>query len=151
MFKKVASLIFMAIILLGGAFAPPRAQAAPNIPVGDEARLLSIPAAAFRPDQDGYTYANSGYRLFHLSRDGSCTVCYAQYYAPLHLPHGAVITAITAYIADENAAFGGTVSLIEVDLLTGTVSTWVTSVASPVGIKLGYTPYTQSGLSHLVG
>ncbi len=113
-------------------------------------RLITIPAAAFRPNQKGYTYINPGYLLEHSSFGGICPSCEAYYFAPVHLPHFAVITGLTAYIQDNNPTKTASVDLVEANLVAGSVSAWIGTVSSPVGINSGFTYYSLAGLAQTV-
>jgi len=146
MFKKVAIVILLLFFVCTNA-SPTRS--APERKVG-RPRTLSVAAAAFRPDQDGYTFQNLGYMVLHNSFNGSCSGCTSYYYAPVHLPHGAVITGMTALLYDPDAVKSATLYLIETNLATGSVSSWIASVATPAGTNGGFTPYSINGLSNEV-
>ena len=60
----------------------------------------SIPAAAFRPKEDGYDFTNAGNQLTN-NDDAS-----DNYYAAVQLPHGATVTRMTFYWRDESSANG---------------------------------------------
>jgi hypothetical protein len=146
MIKKIGTLLFLAAFLFCSTGKAQNVSAGGG---GGTPRVITIPAAAFRPNQDGYTYDNAGYWLKHSSFGGICpSGCDATYYAPVHLPHTAIITGMTAYIEDNNPAYHATVDLMEGVLANGSVSfPYIASVSSPAGINSGFTPYSQSGLS----
>ena len=63
---------------------------------------ISVPAAAFVPTHYLVDYTNGGHWLYlnTLSVDGD------EFYAPLHLPHGATVTKLTlSYYDDGSGAF----------------------------------------------
>jgi hypothetical protein len=74
--------------------------AAPNLP---EAALttsyLSLPAAAFTPQDSTFVYENHGRYLRHSSQSGLDN--FGAYYAAVELPQGATITQMTFYFKDE--------------------------------------------------
>jgi hypothetical protein len=144
MIKKTITLLFLAMFLFCSMESVQNVSAGGG---GGMFRVMTIPAAAFRPQQDGFTYNNSGYWLQHTSFGGICPSCEAIYFAPVHLPHWAVITGLTAYIDDNNATKAATVDLVEANLATGTVSSWVAAVSSPTGTNSDFTPYSVSGLA----
>jgi hypothetical protein len=86
---------------------------------------VSIPAAAFRPREEGYDFTNRGNQL---SNDDNIS---DQYYAPVQLPHGAAVTKMTFYYSDSSANYAS-VSLRRIDLPGGGSTTMasVTSVGS---------------------
>lgn len=147
MIKKMAIMILLAAFLFSSTESvhPASEGGGGGIP-----RVLSIAAAAFRPEMKGYTYNNTGFWLEHTSFDGSCQSCEAFYYAPVHLPHNAVITGLTAEMYDHHASRSGNVRLIEADLATGLGSTWIATVSSPVGTSAGFTPYSDTEKNQLV-
>jgi hypothetical protein len=146
MIKRITTLFFLATFLFCSTGRMQNVSAGGG---GGVPRVITIPAAAFRPNQDGYTYDNAGYWLKHSSFGNICpSGCDATYYAPVHLPHTAIITGLTAYIEDNNTTYHATVDLMEGVLANGSVSfPYIASVSSPVGINSGFTPYSQSGLS----
>ncbi len=113
-------------------------------------RVLSVAAAAFRPNQDGYEYDNAGYLVQHISFGNLYPDSSAYYFAPVHLPHDSIVTGLTAYLADNHPTKSGSVELIETALATGSVSTYVASVASPAGISSDFTPYSVVSANKLV-
>lgn len=70
---------------------------------------VSVPAAAFRPWEDGYDYENRGRSLKNM--DGNSD----NYYAPVQLPHGATVTKLTFYWNDTSTANDGRAVLRRVD------------------------------------
>ncbi len=66
---------------------------------------VSLPAAAFRPAYGGYDFHNAGIRLDNV--DGSSDF----YFAPVQLPHGATVTRLSFYYADDSATGGGVAEL----------------------------------------
>lgn len=83
---------------------------------------VSIPAAAFRPREDGYDFTNRGTQV---SNDDSAS---DQYYAPVQLPHGATVTKMTFYYSDSSPS-NADASLRRTDLPSGG-STTMASVTS---------------------
>lgn len=61
---------------------------------------VSVSAAAFRPQVDGYDFYNNGIRV--TNQDGLSD----NYYAPVQLPHGAVVTRMTFYWGDSSTSDG---------------------------------------------
>jgi hypothetical protein len=147
MIKKITTLLLLATFLFCSTERVQNVSAGGG---GGMPKVIVIPAAAFRPNQDGYTYNNAGYLLEHSSFGGICPSCESTYFAPVHLPHWAVITGLTAYIADYNATKHGTVELAEANLANNSVSSWIGTVSSPAGTNSNFTPYSQSGLSQVV-
>lgn len=143
MIKKIANVLFLAAFLFYSTVSVQTVSAGGG---GSWDRVMSIAAAAFRPNQDGYTYDNAGYWLEHTSFGGICPSCEAIYFAPVHLPHNAVITGLTAYLADSNATKSAHVDLVEANLATGNVSSWIGTVSSPAGTNSDFTAYSLSGL-----
>jgi len=66
----------------------------------------SVPAAAFIPRLDTTTYVNEGYTLFGFGG----TAPY-EFHAPVSLPQGATVTAVTFYWKDGSASGDGTLRL----------------------------------------
>ncbi|MBN1148646.1 MAG: hypothetical protein JXA78_15410 [Anaerolineales bacterium] len=62
---------------------------------------ISLPAAAFQPMMNGYSYANDGSYLWGQNSSSDT------YVAPLYLPHGARITRITFYWYDSDSSLDG--------------------------------------------
>jgi hypothetical protein len=62
---------------------------------------VSVPAAAFRPQEDGYDFTNFGGALRNNDGDSD------RYYAPVQLPHGATVTEMTWYWYDTSATTDG--------------------------------------------
>ncbi|MFX1263433.1 MAG: C25 family cysteine peptidase, partial [Promethearchaeota archaeon] len=67
---------------------------------------LSIPAAAFRPYEDGYDYQNHARFLKHLHSPGGGTAN-GWYLAPVFLPHGAKVTKMTFHYYDTTIGIEG--------------------------------------------
>lgn len=86
---------------------------------------VSIPAAAFRPREDGYDFTNRGNQLSNDDNGSD------QYYAPVQLPHGATVTKMTFYYSDSSTS-NASASLRRIDLPSGGYTTMasVTSVGS---------------------
>ncbi len=61
---------------------------------------LSLSAADFQPQVDGYDFSNTGQRLQNV--DGSSD----NYIAPVQLPHGATVTRLTFYWRDTSSSNG---------------------------------------------
>jgi hypothetical protein len=146
MVKKMTTLLLLVILL---SWSTERVQNVFAGGGGGERRVISIPAAAFRPSENGFTYYNRGYWLTHTSGAG-WSFTESVYFAPVHLPHWAAITGLTAYIADENPTKSATVDLVEANLATGTVSSWIASVSSPAGTSSYFEPYSISGIYQVV-
>jgi hypothetical protein len=58
--------------------------------------VLTVPAAAFTPYEDGYAFFNFGWILSHNS-GGTLPDQRGWYLAPVHFPHGATVTKMTFY------------------------------------------------------
>lgn len=109
--KKISVVLYIAAalaILLGstsGALTAPLPNKPANTTVAAAAgtSVLSIPAAAFRPFEDGYDYQNDGRYLVHLHSPGGGTAN-GWYLAPVHLPQGATITRMTFYFYDDSTS-----------------------------------------------
>lgn len=71
---------------------------------------VSIPAAAFRPKQDGYDFRNLGYQLIPENATSE------YYYAPVQLPHGATVTKMTFYWYDSSSSNNGEAILYQNNL-----------------------------------
>ncbi len=69
---------------------------------------LSIPAAAFQPAIDGNDYENHGRFLKRLSAGASGS---GHYLAPVQLPHGATVTAVTFHWYDAVSGLFGSAEL----------------------------------------
>ena len=94
---------------------------------------ISIPAAAFRPQEDGYDFRNIGTQV--INNDGDSD----QYNAQVQLPHGATVTKITFYYSD-NSSSDASVSLRRTSITSGG-STTMASITSQ-GSGLGHTETT---------
>jgi hypothetical protein len=81
-----------------------------------ETGYVSIPAAAFRPRQDGYDFRNLGTQL--INDDGNSDY----YVAPVQLPHGATVTKMTFYYSDSSAS-NASASLRRTNLSSGLFDT----------------------------
>ncbi|RLC76864.1 MAG: hypothetical protein DRI61_12535 [Chloroflexi bacterium] len=64
---------------------------------------VSVPAAAFRPQADGYDFTNFGNRLINNNDISDF------YNAPVQLPHGATVTKMTFYWYDTSSDNGSVV------------------------------------------
>jgi hypothetical protein len=84
-------------------------------PAATKTSYLSIPAAAFRPVQDGYDFENQGYKL--QNNDGPSFL----YFAPVELPHDATIVNIKFFWHDYSTN-DGEVVLMRSYLFTDTQS-----------------------------
>ena len=97
----------MGVLLAVLLWTIPTVAAQPAAPVGEtpsdtgtgNTLILTIPAAAFTPFEDGYDYENHGRYLKHLHSAGGGTER-GWYYAPVQLPHGAEVTKFTFYWYD---------------------------------------------------
>lgn len=76
---------------------------------------LAIPAAAFRPHEDGYDFQNDGRYLHHFHSQGGGDHD-GWYLAQVHLPDGARVTKMTFYYADANDTSDGIAKLQRSDL-----------------------------------
>ncbi|RMF45184.1 MAG: hypothetical protein D6755_08370 [Anaerolineae bacterium] len=92
---------------------------------------VSIPAAAFRPYVDGYSFTNSGPSLTPSNASSS------NYLAEVQLPHGATITRFTFYWTD-GATLNGAASLYRINL-DGTESIMASAATSGGGPGSGTT------------
>lgn len=79
--------------------------------------IISIPAAAFRPYEDGYDFENHGRHLIHKYSPGN-SLANGWYLAPLHLPDGVSIKRLTFHW-DENTTVPGVARLQRTRLGTG--------------------------------
>jgi hypothetical protein len=89
---------------------------------------LVVPAADFTADSNGRTWFfgfNSAY-IYPNSASGYCGI------APLYLPQGATITAFTAYVYDNDASYGVSVSLYPKQLGSTTIATASADVSSSI-------------------
>lgn len=77
------------------------------------ARIV-VPAAAFTPQEDGYVYTNYGSRLIPGDNNSG------DYYAPVYLPQGAIVTRMIFYWYDTSTDNEGMASLRRAPLTTGT-------------------------------
>lgn len=71
---------------------------------------ISIPAAAFNPAENGYTFSNVGNTL--IPGDASSF----SYLAPAQLPQGATVTKVTFHWADGSIDADGYATLYQIDL-----------------------------------
>jgi hypothetical protein len=86
---------------LAGPLADQPASLSSAVATADGKAILSIPAAAFTPYQDGYYYHNEGRYLGHFLGPSSSKTD-GLYYAPMNLPQGAKITKMTFYYRVKN-------------------------------------------------
>lgn len=114
--KKLPVILYIVaalVLLLGGTSGPNGALAGPlpnqstsaNTTVATAGGqggkgILTIPAAAFQPDRDGYDYENHGRYLKHLHSPGGGADA-GMYTAPVHLPDLATVTKMTFYFYDD--------------------------------------------------
>jgi hypothetical protein len=145
--KKITTLLILAILFFCSIGDAQNVSAGGG---GGIQRLITIPAAAFRPQQAGFTYINPGFYLEHSSFGNICPTCEAYYFAPVHLPHYAVITGLVANFQDLNPTKTASVDLVEANLAAGNVSSWIGTVSSPVGTNSGFTYYSLTGLVRTV-
>jgi hypothetical protein len=77
--------------------------------------LLSIPAPAFTPYEDGYDYQNDARFLshYHDPSDGNER---GWYLAAVQIPQGARVTGMTFYWHDQNASYSGIARLQRTDM-----------------------------------
>jgi hypothetical protein len=79
--------------------------------------IISMPAAAFRPYEDGYDFENHGRHLIHKHGPGN-SLANGWYLAPLHLPDGVSIKRLTFHWY-ENTTVPGVARLQRTRLGTG--------------------------------
>jgi hypothetical protein len=79
--------------------------------------IISIPAAAFRPYEDGYDFENHARHLIHKHGPGN-SLANGWYLGPLHLPDGVSIKRLTFHW-DENTTVPGVARLQRTRLGTG--------------------------------
>jgi hypothetical protein len=112
--KKLSVVLYVVaalVLLLGGPSGTSGALAGPlpNKPASTTTTvataggmgILSIPAAAFTPYEDGYDFQNDGRYLRHFHGPGG-SEARGLYYAPVNLPQGAKVTKMTFYYRVEN-------------------------------------------------
>ena len=110
--KKLSVVLYVTtalVLLLGGPSGTSGALAGPlpnkpasaNTAVAAAAgtAVLTIPAAAFTPFEDGYDYENHGRYLFIKS---GVSGPYGWFSAPVSLPHGATVTKMTFHWYDDD-------------------------------------------------
>lgn len=71
------------------------------LPPAEDEGVLSLPAASFRPFEDGYTFSNEGGLLYHYQKPGG-SLDNGIYLAPVNLPEGAVLSEISVHIHDQD-------------------------------------------------
>ncbi len=86
-------------------------------PLAPPRPIVSIPAAAFRPYEDGYDFENHARHLIHKHGPGN-SLANGWYLAPLHLPDGVSIKRLTFHW-DENTTVPGVARLQRTRLGTG--------------------------------
>ena len=94
-------------------------------------KILTIPAAAFHPYEDGYDYENHGRHLIHQHGPGN-SLTNGWYIAPVHLPDGVRINTLRFYYF-ENSSVAGVARLQRTLLGTGNyeeLATVTTSIGS---------------------
>ncbi len=89
--------------------------------------VVSIPAAGFRPYEDGYDYENHARHLFH-KHDAVGGLSNGWYMAPVHLPDGATVTKMTFYWY-RNGTYTGQAILQRTKLGEGTYENLAVAVA----------------------
>ncbi|MBN1536314.1 MAG: hypothetical protein JW908_06245 [Anaerolineales bacterium] len=110
---------------------------APNI--SNEA-VLSIPAGAFKPFEDGYDYENHGRYLYHLHSPGGGTAN-GWYVAAVHLPHGAVVNSMWVYSKVNSATPINPITILQRSDMQGNYNNManVSNTVSGTDIKTGWT------------
>jgi hypothetical protein len=132
------------LLVLLGAVSGVAASPLPRSPKGTSditavaagTQCLTIPAAAFTSFYAGYDYENHGRYLKHLHSPGG-GVDNGWYLAPVHLPHGAVVTKMTFYYYDESADEGGFANLVRFDLTNADDYPYMTTLASAGSLGWG--------------
>ena len=123
-----------------GLYTPNRARVEGTLLVGETIKLtnpptrtFSIPAAAFRKSDNGAYFLNPQY--LEATAGGV-------FFAPVHLPHGAVITGATLRTFDNDPAADVSVQLIRLDGNPVALSTALTSTAAanPAWQTIDFTP-----------
>jgi len=117
--KKLSVVLYVTtalVLLLGGPSGTSGALAGPlpnkpasaNTAVAAAAgtAVLTIPAAAFTPFEDGYDFQNDSRYLQHFDNPAAITGVRGWYSAPVHLPDGATITKMTFYYRDNTTDDG---------------------------------------------
>jgi hypothetical protein len=85
---------------------------------------LAVPAGAFRPERDGYSFLNTGAYLIHYS--GPDTL----YAAPVQLPHGVMVTKMTFHWKDNSTTYNATCTLYVHNLAITTQSAMATATST---------------------
>ncbi len=99
---------------------------------------VSIPAAAFQPSSNSYVYNNSGTEIYGLNASST------DFYAPVQLPHGAIVTKFTYYWQQEDSTASGTSTLYRTNLSgTKTEMAKASSVYNISGVRYGSTSDTS--------
>jgi len=117
--KKLSVVLYITaalVLLLGGPSGTSGALAGPlpNKPASTNTAVaaaagtavLTIPAAAFTPFEDGYDFENHGRYLQHFNNPTAISGVVGWYLAPVHLPHGATVTKMTFYYRDNTTDDG---------------------------------------------
>ncbi len=98
----------------------------------------------FVPFRESYTYSRNDSQL-NPSSDGA-----VYFFAPVHLPGGATITAIDVYIFDNSSTSTINWNLRERALATGSINATIATVNGDNAGTPGNTTLSASGLSHVV-
>jgi len=106
--------------------------------------LLTVPAATFRPFEDGYDFVDHGRHLVHMHTPGNSTNP-GIYLAPVNLPDGAVIHRMR-YNFYINSTEAGVAKLQRTELSQGDVADLALAVTFPANAGIGSTfaPYVDS-------
>jgi len=86
---------------------------------------VSVSAAAFRPQEDGYDFTNSGWRIMNINGSSD------YYYAPVQLPHGATVTRMTFHWYDTSSAVGN--AYLRRSSMDATWNTMPNAITSGIG------------------
>ncbi|GAB4278241.1 MAG: hypothetical protein Kow0080_29720 [Candidatus Promineifilaceae bacterium] len=91
---------------------------------------LAVPPAAFQPSDNNSTFTQGGYYLVPTGASPETT-----FYAPVNLPHNAVITAVTFHWSDYSAANNGTLTLYRDNPVLGPESLAILSTTGSSGLS----------------
>jgi hypothetical protein len=114
-----------------------------SVTINATTRYYSIPGCAWQPLWSTYDYW-SGESYTYSTTAGTTT-----WYAPVNLPHGAVITQLTAWIWDTHD--GAWDEQVEVLLMRDDHESYTPDIMALVkssGNSEGYIPYTDSSIDH---
>jgi hypothetical protein len=103
-------------------------------PPATDARILSIPAAAFAPYEDGYDFQNEGPYLMHYHSPDSGTAN-GWYLAPVQLPQGVTVAKMTFHFFDDSTT-NNIVARLQRSDLAG--SSYEMATVDSTGYSAGY-------------